>query len=278
MYISNKTIFTAGTFLILIIVLLSLMRTAQKSADTDYAALTSDLDPEAYIDYDYTEVTTDVIRRKIRNKPDSVKLVDVRPANEFARQHIVGSVNIPLDDLIKGNVAPRYNVDMVVVVFDELNAGLISQAIKIFEKQNDYVVALSGGISTWNAVNPPLLSAGDPQSVVDAAKISYVTPEELDDIIAAKQAGTNRRDIILDIRPRAQFERGHIPYAINIPLPDLERTYDSLPATKRIIVYGETSIDSFRGGVQLYDLNFLTAQTLNSGYIDWIRSNRDVQQ
>ncbi len=270
---TNKTVFIGSTLLILLIVFFSLMRTSQKNDVMERTVIQDTKDANAFVDYDYTEIAPDVIRRKIRTAPKSVAIIDVRPATQFAREHIVGSLNFPIDTLISGNVTPNYNVDMVVVAFDALNADLISQAIKILEKQNDYVVALSGGIEAWRNAGGTMISAGDPQSIIDAAKIHYISQDNLTTIIAAKDAGTDYQHVILDVRPRSQFNRGHIPYAINIPLADLERRRDTLPATKTIIVYGATTIDSFRGGVRLYDLNLITARTLNSGYIDWVRND-----
>ena len=278
MHTTNKTVLTGSILLILIVALLSLMRTSQKSAVIEYTISQNIQDPDAFIEYDYTEIAPDVIRRKMRTAPKSVAIIDVRPVTQFAHEHIVGSLSFPVDTLISGNVAPNYNVDMVVVAFDALSADLISQAIKVLEKQNAYVVALSGGIQVWRDAGGAMISAGDPNSIVDVAKINAISQDDLADIIAAKESSTDRRHVILDVRPRAQFNRGHIPYAINIPLADLERNNRSLPATKTLIVYGTTAIDSFRGGVQLYDLNFITARTLDGGYIDWVRNDHQTTQ
>jgi len=43
--------------------------------------------------------------------------------------------------------------------------------------------------------------------------------------------------IVLDVRPRAEFEAGHLPFAQSLPLEDLEQRLASLPKDKEIVAY-----------------------------------------
>ncbi|MBE0417544.1 MAG: metalloregulator ArsR/SmtB family transcription factor [Coriobacteriia bacterium] len=43
--------------------------------------------------------------------------------------------------------------------------------------------------------------------------------------------------IVLDVRPRAEYEAGHLPYATSMPLEELEQRLASLPKDKRIVAY-----------------------------------------
>lgn len=43
--------------------------------------------------------------------------------------------------------------------------------------------------------------------------------------------------IILDVRPRAEYEAGHLPFAESLPLEDLEKRLASLPKDKQIVAY-----------------------------------------
>lgn len=45
--------------------------------------------------------------------------------------------------------------------------------------------------------------------------------------------------IIVDVRPKEEFLRGHIPMAINIPLEDIENGYYNLTKNSTILVYCE---------------------------------------
>lgn len=43
--------------------------------------------------------------------------------------------------------------------------------------------------------------------------------------------------IVLDVRPRAEYEAGHLPHAISLPLEDLEKRLATLPKDKAIVAY-----------------------------------------
>ena len=47
----------------------------------------------------------------------------------------------------------------------------------------------------------------------------------------------NGEAILLDVRPAAEYESGHLPGAISIPLDQLERRLDELPADRQVIAY-----------------------------------------
>ena len=42
---------------------------------------------------------------------------------------------------------------------------------------------------------------------------------------------------VLDVRPEDEFQHGHLPDALNIPLPQLERRLAELPADREIVAY-----------------------------------------
>jgi len=43
--------------------------------------------------------------------------------------------------------------------------------------------------------------------------------------------------IVLDVRPKAEYQAGHLPYAESLPLSDLEERLASLPKDKQIVAY-----------------------------------------
>ena len=56
----------------------------------------------------------------------------------------------------------------------------------------------------------------------------------IDDLQARLQNGDV---ILLDVRPRQEYESGHLPGAISIPLYELKRRVGELPRDKAIVVY-----------------------------------------
>ena len=86
-----------------------------------------------------------------------------------------------------------------------------------------------------------LRTAGEQQlEEVDEALNAYrtrrhefekVTIDELRDRLRAGKV------ILLDVRPGAEYQAGHLPQAISIPLDELERRLDELPRNRTLIVY-----------------------------------------
>lgn len=78
------------------------------------------------------------------------------------------------------------------------------------------------------------------------------------------------RVTIIDVRPREEFVAGHIPGAISIPVPELERRIGELPKRKEVIAY-------CRGPYCVYSLDAVTrlrkagyrARRAEDGLPDW---------
>lgn len=98
--------------------------------------------------------------------------------------------------------------------------------------------------------------------------VDEVTPEELKEKLDAEEPVQ-----IIDIRPAAAFERGHIPRAINIPMTELPGRVDEIEWEDDIVVacpIGQSSvqaaklISSFEG----VD-NDAAVQSMAGGYHAW---------
>ncbi len=76
--------------------------------------------------------------------------------------------------------------------------------------------------------------------------------------------------IVVDVRPEAEFESGHLPHAINIPYASLADELSKLPRDKEIIAYcrGPYCLLSFDTVAQLRTLGY-TARRLEDGFPEW---------
>lgn len=61
-----------------------------------------------------------------------------------------------------------------------------------------------------------------------------VGPAERKTLLARARRG---EIVLLDVRPPEEYATAHLPYAISIPLPELEHRLAKLPRTKEIIAY-----------------------------------------
>ncbi len=221
------------------------------SSEDDGAVATADTAQE---EIDYPTVTAAVIRQKMLNG-DPVVFLDVRDQASFEKAHIPHSI------LTSPSTLSSYAADqktLVVIVFSELDTTRKEAVGNILRQKSYPAFLLKGGIEEWQRGGNQVLSFGDPTSFVYQAKVTNITPEEaLQDIAAAAP-----NLFFLDVQSEENHRKKHIKGAINIPLNQLEKRSQEIPPGKSIIVYGETDLVSFQGGVRLYDLNVFTAKTL----------------
>jgi len=74
--------------------------------------------------------------------------IDVRSAEDYAAGHIVGSINIPFDDLDEWS--EKLPSDVLLIVYDQ--SGFIGDQAALWLINNDFTNAFSmlGGLDEWN--------------------------------------------------------------------------------------------------------------------------------
>jgi rhodanese-related sulfurtransferase/DNA-binding transcriptional ArsR family regulator len=75
---------------------------------------------------------------------------------------------------------------------------------------------------------------------------------------------------VLDVRPSEEYEAGHIPGALNVPLDKIKQHLATLPKDQQIIAYcrGEYCVLAFEAVATLRKKGF-TARRLEEGYPEW---------
>ena len=83
---------------------------------------------------------------------------------------------------------------------------------------------------------------------------------------------------IIDLRPVEEYAAGHVPGAINIPLPELQKRLRDLPKGKEIIAYcrGPYCLMSFTAVKMLRDRGH-KARRLQAGLPEWRSAGLPVQ-
>ena len=75
---------------------------------------------------------------------------------------------------------------------------------------------------------------------------------------------------LIDVRPRVEYEAGHIPGALSIPFPELRRELKKLPRTKQIVAYCRGPYCVFASdAVGLLRKKGFRAVRLEEGVLDW---------
>jgi rhodanese-related sulfurtransferase len=102
---------------------------------------------------------------------------------------------------------------------------------------------------------------------------TYLTQiDELEPVPAKELLERARKGLVtvLDVRPTEEFEAGHLPNAINIPVRELEKRLKELPRNKEVVAYcrGPYCLMSY-DAVALLRKKGLKARRLEAGLPEW---------
>ena len=100
----------------------------------------------------------------------------------------------------------------------------------------------------------------------------FVNVDALEPVSAAELVQRMRNDdvVVLDVRPRDEYESSHIPGAISVPVNELEKRLPELSPEKEIVAYcrGPYCVMSL-DAVELLRARGFRARRLNDGMPDW---------
>ncbi|HNQ04596.1 MAG TPA: metalloregulator ArsR/SmtB family transcription factor [Thiobacillaceae bacterium] len=103
-----------------------------------------------------------------------------------------------------------------------------------------------------------------------------LTPVGRDELMARVKAGET---MVIDVRPEAEYQAGHIPGAVNIPVNELPRHLETLPREQEIVAYcrGPYCMLAFEAVTQLRQAGY-RARRLEDGFPEWKAENRPVDR
>jgi rhodanese-related sulfurtransferase len=76
--------------------------------------------------------------------------------------------------------------------------------------------------------------------------------------------------VILDVRPLATFQNGHIPHSRNVPLADLASKAPNLPKDKPVIVVCDRGQTSIGAAAKLRQTGLERVAVLDGGLNAWV--------
>ena len=102
---------------------------------------------------------------------------------------------------------------------------------------------------------------------------AYLTAkDDLEPIAAKELLGRARKGLVtvLDVRPCEEYQAGHLPGAVNIPLSELESRLSKLPKSKEVVAYcrGPYCVLAFEA-VKLLRKRGFKARRLEAGLPEW---------
>jgi phage shock protein E len=95
-----------------------------------------------------------------------------------------------------------------------------------------------------------------------------------------KMRRTDTNAVVLDVRTKAEYEKGHIPGSVRIDFnsPDFEKELRKLEKTKTYLVYCAAGIRSARACKKMDSLNLLQVYNLAGGLGAWEKAGKPVQK
>ncbi len=95
--------------------------------------------------------------------------------------------------------------------------------------------------------------------------------KQLADVVdSVKHGGTNL--VLLDMRDREDYQRGHISGALSMPLEEIDKRYQDLPDDKEIVTYcyNQYCHLSTLGALKLVE-HGIPAKEMNVGWSEWVK-------
>lgn len=102
--------------------------------------------------------------------------------------------------------------------------------------------------------------------------------EVIDDVALVELLETEKAVLLIDVRPADRYRTGHLPGAINIPLPDLSPTDPRFAKVKHAVVYGDGSWNtrSHAAAKKLLAGGALRVSDFRGGFEAWRKADRQV--
>src|SRR5262249_24139038 len=168
-----------------------------------------------------------------------IAFLDVREVVPFGAGHPLLAINLPIGH-IEGEIArlvPRLDTRVIVTNGGE---GLSAVAARrLADLGYDSVAGLAGGAPAWAAAGLSLVPEievapkGFGDFVARHARPKFITPRELERALASGEDW-----VLIDSRPRREYQAGNIPGSIDAPAGQMLRCFDDLvprPTTKVVV-------------------------------------------
>jgi rhodanese-related sulfurtransferase len=205
---------------------------------------------------------------------------------QFARitQALASEKRLELVDLLAQ--APRH-VDALAQE-TEMSLANVSQHLHVLRAAKLVESARSGNMIVYRLADPSVINLwlvlrGMAESRL--AEIDQLSREFLprrdngQTVPRGDVAGLLRSNaLLLDVRPRAEFESGHLRGAINIPVEELSAKVDELPRERKIITYCRGEYCLFADeAVELLRSHGFDVVRLEGGWPEWQSEGRPVK-
>lgn len=108
--------------------------------------------------------------------------------------------------------------------------------------------------------------------VNSAAKYTNLTINEYKD-----QFFDGKDHALVDVRTPQEFQRGHVPGAINVPLDDLPQAASKIPQGKPVVVICASGNRSRAGSSHIVDAGYKDVYNIKGGTMAWMMQRLPIE-
>ena len=194
-------------------------------------------------------------------------LLDTRSKDEYVKAHVPGSVHLEADDQLSNRIGFVFPPDAPMVLLLE-NENQYEQVVFSLARvgYENIVGYLTEGLDVWKKMGLPLTS-GD---------VKNIEPVELNQLMQNCSNGDCPK--VLDVREPWEFNQGHVPGAVLIPLGQLSSRLEELNPEVPVAVICASGNRSQSAAALLGQKGFKTVYNVLGGTGAWIHSGLKVER
>ncbi|MBI3169109.1 MAG: hypothetical protein HYZ22_11555 [Chloroflexi bacterium] len=205
-------------------------------------------------------------------------VVDIRTSEEFTKDgHIEGAVNVPMQEIF-GNLdkLPAKDAYIVVNCASGHRGSIVTMGLRLLGYTN--VMNLAGGLNGWKAAGLPVAGIVSDMgaflvSLPADAGFYTIKSDKLNEMMVENPP------FILDVRESSEIEStGYITGSINIPIRDLLKNLDKLPAKdQKIVITCASGHRGALGTMALRLLGYTDVINLAGGINGWVKAELPLE-
>jgi glyoxylase-like metal-dependent hydrolase (beta-lactamase superfamily II)/rhodanese-related sulfurtransferase len=193
-------------------------------------------------------------------------LLDIRSKEEFAKAHIPGSVHIEFDTQLSNRIGLMLPSDAPIILLLEHISQYKDIVYMLARVGFDHVLGyLAESLEAWEQAGLPLT----------AGYIIDVEPMELNQLL--KNCSNGDCPTIIDVREAWEYQQGHVPGAMLIPLGQLSKRLSELNPEKPVAVICASGARSQSAAGLLGQKGFKTVYNIIGGTSAWMYSGLEVE-
>ena len=191
---------------------------------------------------------------------DGCTVIDTRPATAFATAHLPGSINIPLNRSFSTWAGWLVSYDVDIHLIAEDHSAVLRAVRELALIGLDRTIAWSGPsvLNEWQRADQALGTVAKIDATALAALVS-------------RGAVT-----VIDVRNQSEWEAGHLPRAMHIPVGYLQERLADIPRDQPIVLHCEAGGRSAIAISLVQKLGVTTAADLVGGLRAWRLAGHEV--